>query len=246
MPLRKTGRKKSGVKPRRTTRRRPTRKKSSVLSGPKALYKRGVGRKRKATRSKPPAKRQKTVRKDPAPPQRKSTSSKATGSEVFVNPKNKEQVMKTLRKPQTVQKIDAKRIAKVKSLFSKSKEHAKKIGKGIEKTAKFVGKVATAIEPFLDAAAARNPENPMLLTAAGVDTLIAETQSLINQSAHNASRGIDAYAQRTEEGKLRKIMGTGGAPSLPQITMMDEIPHAAYPPLPRHVPSAYGVIEEID
>lgn len=245
--VRKITKKSKTSKPRRTT-RKTTRKRATRVAATK-FVKRGRGRVRKTRSSQTtlPSKRRKvSLKKDARPSRTKSTSLKATANEVYVNPKNEQQVMKTLRKPATVAKQDKDRVTKVKSLFSKTKDHAKKIGKGIEKTAKFVGKVATAIEPFLDAAAVRNPENPLIIGAAGVDTLIADTKRLIDQTAYNASKGHDAYSQRTETGKLRKIMGMGGAPSIPQITMMEPIPEAHYPPLPKIAPSAYGVVEEID
>lgn len=244
--VRKSTKKKSS-KPTRTT-RKATRKRSTRTTAIK-FVKRGRGRIRKARRTTvrpPPTRRKSLLKKDARPPTTKSTSAKPTANSVYVSPANEQQVMKTLRKPMSIAKQDKDRVAKVKSLFSKTKDNAKKIGRGIEKTAKFVGKVAEAIEPFLDAAAARNPENPLLLGAAGVDTFIADTKRLIDHTAHNASKGHDAYSQRTETGKLRKIMGIGGAPSIPQITMMDPIPEAHYPPLPKIAPSAYGVVEEID
>ncbi|UNI72595.1 MAG: hypothetical protein [Avonheates virus Gas_1078] len=234
--------------PRRKTSKKSTRK--SARKSTVTFRKAGRGRVRKAPAkpNKTPKRQQrknasrkvgrsKSLPRDPRPATRKPVST--TAMEVYVSPKSEEQVTKYLRKSPTPAQQDSKRKAKVKGFLTKAKAYAGKIDRGIEKTADFIGKVSETLEPIVGGALATNPEMAPVLgpIALGVASM-GETHKLITKTQSDVRKKVnDAYGFKTQNAKLRKVMGTGGQPDLPQITM-GEMGHL---PLPKPM-----MIEELN
>ncbi|UNI72591.1 MAG: hypothetical protein [Avonheates virus Gas_102] len=250
---RKRSRSKSVTK--RTT-KKPRRTRSRVT-----FKKRGRGRLRRST-SRAIVKYEKLPR-DARPSEKKQRSKKPTGNSVYTNPRNEQQVVKQLRPAITADKQDKLAVAKGKSTFKKVKDRAKAIGQGIAKTADVVGKVAEMLEPILAAGTAMNPElAPLLLMDEGMAEAHRRKDQLIEGTASAAERGKDAYAFKTDTGKLRKIMGNEtGAPPLPPVNLITMGPAgtqampepAPFPPMADRAPRAnsgwrayMGPVEVVD
>lgn len=225
----------------RSRKRKRSSKAASKAGNLVKFRKTGRGRIRKATPARraslrPPAKKARVTRKTPA--RVKSLPKDARPSvgkpksiaalEIYKPPANELQVVREYRPKPTAKQLATKRIAKVKQTYAKAKDKAKAIRKGIDQTSAFLGKVAEKLEPIVDSMAMSNPELPGLGMAAGAVTAAAETHKLIEKTTRDFDRHVeDAFGYKTNEGKLRKVMGYGGAPTVPEITMsehMDVLP----------------------
>jgi len=125
----------------------------------------------------------------------------------------------------TVVKQDKKRESKFKAFMKESKRIGQKVVSGIETTARIAGKAAEMIEPFIDAAAAANPElAPILGPLALGDTAMAEANRLIEHST--SKRGAGSYKALTDTSKYQKMTGDMAPP---KVNLID---YAPYPPMP--------------
>jgi len=150
--------------------------------------------------------------RDARPTQAKPRSKKATA---LTTVPSEAMVRKTYHPPMTTVKQDKSRASKFKEFMRKSKAVGSKVASGIKTTADVVGRVAESMEPFIDAAAAANPEFAAVLgPLAVVDTAMAETHKLVGSTAKAAGRGADAYKQYTDTGKYQKMMAIEAPPKV--------------------------------